>query len=206
MPAHTQLLTQRARAAQDFSPFNAAAWHGNYAPYKYHLSHFCPMNAVAYDHADPSIFTVLTCPSAAPGVAAADFVVFPPRWSVAENTFRPPYYHRNFMNEFMGLVTGEYEAKRDGFEPGARSLRCAACACVARVWHARGSPRCSALHVHEPHTGGAHVEPIAHWLPATCDLAVLPCASWQSLYIGRLAQTCTLVPSTRLSAHELSLL
>ena len=111
--------SRSAADLQDFSPFNVCAWHGNYAPFKYDLDKFCPMNCVRYDHADPSIFTVLTCPSATPGVAAADFVVFPPRWSVSEDTFRPPYYHRNIMNEFMGLVRGVYEAKQDGFEPGA---------------------------------------------------------------------------------------
>ena len=107
---------------QDFSPFNVVAWHGNFVPFKYDLDKFCPMNAVGFDHADPSIFTVLTCPSAIPGVATADFVVFPPRWTVAEDTFRPPYYHRNVMNEFMGLVRGVYDGKADGFEPGALRL------------------------------------------------------------------------------------
>lgn len=70
------------------------AWHGNYAPYKYDLSKFCPVNSVSHDHPDPSIFTVLTCPGAHPGTALADFVVFPPRWTVAQHTFRPPYFHR----------------------------------------------------------------------------------------------------------------
>ena len=112
-------------ARQSFSPFNVVAWHGNYVPYKYDLSRFCPMNSVAFDHPDPSIFTVLTVPSNTRGEAVADFVIFPPRWSVAHDTFRPPYYHRNFMNEFMGLVRGEYEAKKGGeggFVPGGCSL------------------------------------------------------------------------------------
>ncbi len=109
-------------ARQSFSPYNVVAWHGNYAPYKYDLSKFCPMNAVSFDHPDPSIFTVLTCQSTRPGVAVADFVVFPPRWSVSEGTFRPPYYHRNCMSEFMGLIRGEYEAKKGGFLPGGASL------------------------------------------------------------------------------------
>lgn len=109
-------------AAQSFSPFNVVAWHGNYAPYKYDLSKFCPVNAVSYDHPDPSIFTVLTCPSAVPGTALADFVIFPPRWTVAQHTFRPPYYHRNTMSEFMGLVRGVYDAKAEGFLPGGASL------------------------------------------------------------------------------------
>jgi homogentisate 1,2-dioxygenase len=107
---------------QDHSPFDVVAWHGNYAPYKYHLSNFMTINAVAFDHADPSIFTVLTCPSAKPGTAIADFVIFPPRWGVADHTFRPPYYHRNCMSEFMGLIVGNYEAKEEGFRPGGATL------------------------------------------------------------------------------------
>jgi len=83
-------------AKQDHSPFDVVAWHGNYYPYKYDLSKFMVINAVAFDHADPSIFTVLTCPSSKPGVAIADFVIFPPRWCVQEHTFRPPWYHSKF--------------------------------------------------------------------------------------------------------------
>ncbi|KAG9446114.1 hypothetical protein H6P81_012242 [Aristolochia fimbriata] len=109
-------------AKQDFSPFNVVAWHGNYVPYKYDLSKFCPFNTVLVDHGDPSVNTVLTAPSEKPGVALLDFVIFPPRWLVAENTFRPPYYHRNCMSEFMGLIYGAYEAKADGFVPGGASL------------------------------------------------------------------------------------
>jgi len=109
-------------AIQSHSPFDVVAWHGNYVPYKYNLSNFMVINCVTFDHADPSIFTVLTCPSLKPGVAIADFVIFPPRWSVQENTFRPPYYHRNCMSEFMGLVYGNYEAKEEGFRPGGASL------------------------------------------------------------------------------------
>uniref|UniRef100_A0A8C9FZJ4 Homogentisate 1,2-dioxygenase n=1 Tax=Pavo cristatus TaxID=9049 RepID=A0A8C9FZJ4_PAVCR len=109
-------------AQQDFSPFNVVAWHGNYTPYKYHLENFMVINSVAFDHADPSIFTVLTAKSTRPGVAIADFVIFPPRWGVANNTFRPPYYHRNCMSEFMGLIKGHYEAKEEGFQPGGASL------------------------------------------------------------------------------------
>jgi len=106
----------------DHSPFDVVAWHGNYAPYKYNLANFCVMNSVSFDHADPSIFTVLTCPSTKPGTAIADFVIFPPRWSVADKTFRPPYYHRNCMSEFMGLILGRYEAKAEGFRPGGATL------------------------------------------------------------------------------------
>jgi homogentisate 1,2-dioxygenase len=109
-------------ASQDFSPFNVVAWHGNYVPYKYDLSKFMVINTVSFDHCDPSIFTVLTCQSNSPGVAIADFVIFPPRWGVAGNTFRPPYYHRNCMSEFMGLILGNYEAKAEGFRPGGATL------------------------------------------------------------------------------------
>ena len=106
----------------DHSPFDVVAWHGNYAPCKYDLSAFNTMNTVSYDHPDPSIFTVLTAPSDTPGTANADFVIFPPRWLVAEHTFRPPWFHRNVMNEFMGLIRGHYDAKAEGFEPGGASL------------------------------------------------------------------------------------
>jgi homogentisate 1,2-dioxygenase len=104
------------------SPFDVVAWHGNYVPYKYDLSKFCPVGAVRLDHLDPSIFTVLTCPTAEPGVACADFVIFPPRWAVQEDTFRIPYYHRNVASEFMGNIKGHYEAKPNGFVPGGGSL------------------------------------------------------------------------------------
>ncbi|XP_055386481.1 homogentisate 1,2-dioxygenase [Condylostylus longicornis] len=107
---------------QDHSPFDVVAWHGNYVPFKYDLQKFMVINTVSFDHCDPSIFTVLTCPSHRPGTAIADFVIFPPRWSVQEHTFRPPYYHRNCMSEFMGLILGKYEAKEDGFMPGGASL------------------------------------------------------------------------------------
>ena len=104
------------------SPLDVVAWHGNYAPYKYDLRLFSPVGAVLYDHPDPSIYTVLTAPSETPGTANVDFVIFPERWSVAENTFRPPWYHRNIMSEFMGLVYGMYDAKPEGFVPGGMSL------------------------------------------------------------------------------------
>ena len=104
------------------SPFDVVAWHGNYFPVKYDLARFNAMNTVSFDHADPSIFTVLTSASDTPGTANVDFVIFPPRWTVADHTFRPPYFHRNVMSEFMGLVRGEYDAKKGGFVPGAASL------------------------------------------------------------------------------------
>jgi homogentisate 1,2-dioxygenase len=104
------------------SPLDVVAWHGNYAPYKYDLARFMAINTVSFDHPDPSIFTVLTSPSDTPGTANMDFVIFPPRWMVAEGTFRPPWFHRNVMSEFMGLVRGEYDAKKGGFVPGGASL------------------------------------------------------------------------------------
>lgn len=104
------------------SPLDVLAWHGNYVPYKYDLARFMVINTVSFDHADPSIFTVLTSPSGQPGVANCDFVIFPPRWMVAEDTFRPPWFHRNFMSELMGLVRGVYDAKAEGFVPGGVSL------------------------------------------------------------------------------------
>jgi homogentisate 1,2-dioxygenase len=106
----------------DHSPLDVVAWHGNLTPYKYDLATFNCINSVSFDHPDPSIFTVLTSPSAVPGTANVDFAIFPPRWLVAEHTFRPPWFHRNMMNEFMGLVTGEYDAKAEGFVPGGASL------------------------------------------------------------------------------------
>ncbi|WP_292158633.1 homogentisate 1,2-dioxygenase [Brevundimonas sp.] len=106
----------------DHSPLDVVAWHGNYAPCRYDTARFNTINTVSYDHPDPSIFTVLTSPSDTAGVANCDFVIFPPRWMVAEDTFRPPWFHRNVMSEFMGLVTGAYDAKADGFAPGGASL------------------------------------------------------------------------------------
>ncbi len=106
----------------DHSPLDVVAWHGNLAPWRYDLSRFNTMNTVSFDHPDPSIFTVLTSPSDVPGRANADFVIFPPRWMVAEDTFRPPWFHRNVMSEAMGLIHGAYDAKADGFVPGGLSL------------------------------------------------------------------------------------
>ena len=106
----------------DHSPLDVVAWHGNYYPYKYDLARFNVINTVSFDHPDPSIFTVLTSPSDTHGIANVDFVIFPPRWMVAEKTFRPPWFHRNVMSEFLGLLKGEYDAKKEGFAPGAASL------------------------------------------------------------------------------------
>ncbi|KAM0322260.1 hypothetical protein ACHAQA_009549 [Verticillium albo-atrum] len=113
------------QTTQPHTPFDVVAWHGNYYPIKYDLGRFNTIGSISYDHPDPSIFTVLSAPSGVPGTAIADFVIFPPRWLVAEDTFRPPYYHRNTMSEFMGLITGGYDAKRGGaggFVPGGASL------------------------------------------------------------------------------------
>jgi homogentisate 1,2-dioxygenase len=104
------------------SPFDVVAWHGNLVPWRYDLARFNTMGTVSFDHPDPSIFTVLTSPSRQPGVANCDFVIFPPRWMVAEDTFRPPWFHRNVMSEYMGLIGGEYDAKSGGFVPGGGSL------------------------------------------------------------------------------------
>lgn len=117
-----KFLGELSVLTQDHTPFDVVAWRGNYVPYKYNLDDFVPLNAVVRDHIDPSIFTVLTAQSLAPGVAVADFVIFPPRWAVQQDTFRPPYYHRNCMSEFMGNIRGHYEAKPHGFSPGSASL------------------------------------------------------------------------------------
>lgn len=109
-------------AKTNHSPLNVVAWHGNYAPYCYDLSLFNTINTVSFDHPDPSIFTVLTSESDTPGLANLDFVIFPPRWMVAEHSFRPPYFHRNIMSELMGLIFGEYDAKKEGFTPGGLSI------------------------------------------------------------------------------------
>jgi homogentisate 1,2-dioxygenase len=106
----------------DHSPLDVVAWHGNYVPWRYDLARFNAIGTVSFDHPDPSIFTVLTSPSNVPGRANADFVIFPPRWMVAEDTFRPPWFHRNVMSEAMGLIHGAYDAKADGFAPGGLSL------------------------------------------------------------------------------------
>lgn len=109
-------------ATIETSPCNVVAWHGTYYPYKYDLKKFNTINTVSFDHPDPSIFTVLTSQSNTPHVANIDFVIFPERWMVAEHTFRPPYYHRNIMSEYMGLIKGFYDAKEEGFSPGGASL------------------------------------------------------------------------------------
>jgi len=117
-----KFMGQLWSAEIDHSPLDVVAWHGNLAPYKYDLATFNCINSVSFDHPDPSIFTVLTSPSPVAGTANVDFAIFPPRWLVAEHTFRPPWFHRNVMNEFMGLIAGQYDAKAEGFLPGGASL------------------------------------------------------------------------------------
>lgn len=117
-----KFLGQFWQATQEYSPLNVVAWHGNLAPCKYDLAHFMVIGSISFDHPDPSIYTVLTAPSVHPGTADCDFVVFPPRWLVAEDTFRPPWFHRNVMSEMMGLIKGIYDAKAEGFVPGGVSL------------------------------------------------------------------------------------
>jgi homogentisate 1,2-dioxygenase len=110
------------RADIDHSPLDVVAWHGNHAPYKYDLRRFNAIGSISYDHPDPSIFLVLQSPSDTPGVDTIDFVIFPPRWLASEDTFRPPWFHRNVASEFMGLIQGVYDAKSEGFRPGGASL------------------------------------------------------------------------------------
>ncbi len=114
------------RAPIGHSPLDVVAWHGSNAPYRYDLRRFNTIGSISYDHPDPSIFTVLTSPSDTFGTANMDFAIFPPRWLVAEHTFRPPWFHRNIASEFMGLIHGEYDAKdataEGGFVPGGASL------------------------------------------------------------------------------------
>ena len=110
------------RAPIGHSPLDVVGWHGNYAPYKYDLRRFNTLGSISYDHPDPSIFTVLTSASDTPGTANLDFAIFPPRWLVAQDTFRPPWFHRNVASEFMGLIHGVYDAKAEGFVPGGASL------------------------------------------------------------------------------------
>jgi len=110
------------RAYIGHSPLDVVAWHGNYTPCKYDLRRFNTIGSISYDHPDPSIFLVLHSPSDSEGVSNLDFVIFPPRWLVAQDTFRPPWFHRNIASEFMGLVHGAYDAKAEGFVPGGCSL------------------------------------------------------------------------------------
>jgi homogentisate 1,2-dioxygenase len=110
------------RAPIGHSPLDVVAWHGNFVPYKYDLRRFNTIGSISYDHPDPSIFTVLTSPSGVPGTGNVDIAIFPPRWLVAQDTFRPPWFHRNVASEFMGLIDGVYDAKAEGFLPGGASL------------------------------------------------------------------------------------
>ena len=150
-------------AQMDHSPLNVVAWHGNFAPYKYDLARFMVIGTVSFDHPDPSIYSVLTAPSDVPGTATIDFVIFPPRWLVGENTFRPPWYHRNVMTEFMGLLHGVYDAKAEGFLPGGASLHncMTAHGPDADTWERASQRRAQAAQDRRHH--GVHVrEPLRH--------------------------------------------
>jgi homogentisate 1,2-dioxygenase len=118
----TKFLGKLWSVELDHSPLDVVAWHGNHAPYKYDLRRFNTIGSISFDHPDPSIFLVLQAPSDTAGIDMIDFVIFPPRWLVAEHTFRPPWFHRNVASEFMGLIHGAYDAKAAGFRPGGASL------------------------------------------------------------------------------------
>ena len=102
-------------AQMSHSPFDVVAWHGTHAPYKYDLRRFNAIGSISHDHPDPSIFLVLHSASDTPGASNIDFAIFPPRILAMQNTFRPPWFHRNIASEFMGLVFGAYDAKAEGF-------------------------------------------------------------------------------------------
>jgi len=106
----------------DHSPLDIVAWRGNYVPYKYDLDRFQCINTVTFDHPDPSIYCVLASPTAVEGTSNVELGCFPPRWIVAEHTFRPPPFHRNVASEFVGLIRGQYIGKAEGFAPGSASL------------------------------------------------------------------------------------
>ena len=136
------------RADIGHSPLDAVAWHGNYAPYKYDLRRFNTIGSISYDHPDPSIFLVLQSPSDTPGVDTIDFVIFGPRWLAMQDSFRPPWFHRNIASEFMGLIAGVYDAKAEGFLPGGASLH----NCMSGHGpHAETFERASAADTSAPH-------------------------------------------------------
>ncbi len=142
------------------SPLDVVAWHGNLVPYVYDLARFNTINTVSFDHPDPSIFTVLTSPSPLLGTANCDFVIFPPRWTVAEGTFRPPWFHRNVMSEFMGLLHGSYDAKQGAFLPGGASLH--------NSMSAHGPDRASYQHALEDTSAPKKIEHTLAFMFETC--------------------------------------
>jgi len=119
-----KIMGEMHSCKQEHSPFDVVAYHGNYIPYKYNLDNFQNVGSISFDHCDPSIFCVLTVPTAEPGVPLADFLIFSPRWDVASHTYRPPYFHRNAASEFMGLIKGGYGGRSDEFQPGGASYEC----------------------------------------------------------------------------------
>ena len=180
-------------AEMDHSPLNVVAWHGNFAPYKYDLARFMVIGTVSFDHPDPSIYSVLTAPSDVPGAANIEFVIFPPRWLVGEDTFRPPWYHRNVMTEFMGLLHGVYDAKAEGFLPGGASLHncMTAHGPDAETWERATRRRAQAAQDRKHH--GVHVrKPLRHAAHALCRGSRPNCSTiisragkgWRSIFRG----------------------
>ena len=96
----------------DHSPFDIVAWRGNYLPCKYDMCRFMVLGAVAFDHAEPSVYCALTSPSDSVAGPNADFMILPPRWLVAEHTFRPATFHRNCVGEFLAVISDASEGKR----------------------------------------------------------------------------------------------
>lgn len=90
--------------SQDHTPWDVFGWHGNYTPYVFDLSDFAAITTGRVDHMDPSAGTVLSAPLDEPGYNALDFVFFPERFDVSKHTFRPPFFHRNVITEFNGIV------------------------------------------------------------------------------------------------------
>lgn len=93
-----------SEATQDHSPFDVVGWHGAYLPLAYRFSAFSPVSNTAFDHTDPSAFTVLSAALDEEGANALDLVVFPARWDPTEHTFKPPYFHRNVTTEINGII------------------------------------------------------------------------------------------------------
>lgn len=116
-----KLAGQLYACTQDHTPFDVVAWHGNYAPYKYALEKFVNSATVDREQSDPSVYCVLVAKGKREGTTLADFLVFTPKWSVTENTFRPPYYHRNVNTEIMGMIYGDWHGSAHILPPGGLS-------------------------------------------------------------------------------------
>jgi len=109
-------------ATMGHSPFNVVAWRGNWAACKFDMHRFVVLGAQMVDHPDPSIFCALTSPSHPVAGGNVDFMILPPRWLVAEHTFRPPGFHRSAVAEFLALIQGAHDTRASRFAPGASSL------------------------------------------------------------------------------------